>query len=172
MDMPGFRLEDDIDLSIEALRLDVVEQRSAGQVIFVVKKITPDGTLDDTEAILRIVDSFVSETGCVPLKEWLWLDIMEAVWVLTRVLWGDLCYNTSIMSRDEALALAGRFTSLFGQDTKFLTNRCRWRKRVVPLPDPIDYLDGWVPITQATCDTGVIVVSPQRVGMLWVQDED
>ena len=165
--MDHYELGIDHDPEIERLRADIVERRSVGDVLFAVKSASIHGLVNHRD----IADSLVSAMGCTGLgRNWLEIDQQEAVWVITRVLWGDVCYNAAVMTRDEALDLAMRFRRLFGE-ASFFTNGT-WRKRMVPLPDPIDYLDGFWPITQATCDTGVVVVGSARVGMLWVMDED
>ncbi|HLH21211.1 MAG TPA: hypothetical protein VK066_01710 [Chloroflexota bacterium] len=165
--MGEYRLETDLDPEIERLRADILERRWAGEVLFFVRRIHADRATSNRD----IADAFVAEVGCSGLgKHWLEIDRQEALWVLTRVLWGDICYDVSIMTRDEALNLAARFTSLFN-DCTFFTNGT-WKKRVIPLPDPVDCLDGFWPITQVTADTGVVAVGADRIGMLWVKDED
>jgi hypothetical protein len=174
--MTDIAFEHDPDPWIEELRSDVGQRRSAGVVLFAIKKHGFMGRLGDAELVQKVVDAFVAEMGCTGLStNWLEIDRPEAHWVLTHVLWADLAYSAAIMTRDEAMTLAGRFQWFF-MDTiyegcRYYTNST-WTHRMVPLPDPTDCLDGSWPITDASFDAGVIIVSPERIGMLWVKDED
>jgi hypothetical protein len=55
------------------------------------------------------------------------------------------------------------FVSLFPEESRFFTNSSE------PLGAAAR---AWHPLTDATFDAGVLAVSPNRVGVLWLEDED
>lgn len=88
----------------------------------------------------------------------------EAVSVLATVLHRDMAYDQQIMPAARALGLAKAFADCFPRDTaRFFTNGTFGRKREAP---------SWSPATDATFDTGVIVLSSGIAACLWFQDED
>jgi hypothetical protein len=70
-----------------------------------------------------------------------------------RLLHRDLAYSAEVMPEQQAVRLTERFFAEFGTGARFFTNN-------------------WCPATDATFDEGVLVISPQRSGCLWVEDED
>ena len=66
------------------------------------------------------------------------------------------------MTVDVATALATRFVEYCGDGAGFLTNG----------EIALSSSGGWLPITSATFDTGVIGIGRDRLGFLWVEDED
>ena len=80
-----------------------------------------------------------------------------ALGLVTSILHKDLAYGHSLMPERRAKELARRFLSQFGRSARYFSN-------------------GWpgvsTPATDATLDTGVLVVGDERCGCLWVEDED
>ncbi|WP_086931669.1 hypothetical protein [Agarilytica rhodophyticola] len=91
----------------------------------------------------------------------------EAVEVLRAVLHRDMAYNVKIMSSEEAKNLANDFVGEFGDDAVFYTNGEYGKPRDNPNIGP-----SWSPATDATFDTGIIVVSHGVVACAWFTDED
>lgn len=85
-----------------------------------------------------------------------------AVSLLTNVLARDLAYRAPIMDEGPARELATTFLDAFGRDATFWTNGDLG----------LGSRASWDPVTAATFDTGVFVLGAQRVGVLWVEDED
>ena len=88
----------------------------------------------------------------------------QAETVAKRVLHRDLAYDAEIMTEPEAQALANRFFDCFDEENaQYYTNGDY-------------YSDGsnhsWTPATDATFDTGILVIGKSRTGCLWVEDED
>jgi hypothetical protein len=98
------------------------------------------------------------------------------------------------MPKPTAEMLAKRFFSLFGeQRLEYFTNTVPWHPTVyerekaasrtgllVITEDEVEEL-GWgksggawasTGLTKSTFDSGLVVVSPDQVGILWFQDED
>ena len=82
-----------------------------------------------------------------------------AVHVLTR----DLAYHSEVIPTDDALELVSLFFELCrGPSGRFFSNGD------FSLKPPAS----WIPATEATFDTGVLIVGSARSGCLWVEDED
>ena len=91
----------------------------------------------------------------------------EAVEVLKAVLHKDMAYGVKIMSSEKAKNLARKFVSEFDDEAVFYTNGEYGKFREDPNVGP-----SWSPATDATFDTGVIIVSNGVVGCAWFIDED
>lgn len=94
------------------------------------------------------------------------IDAVEAARVIENVLHWDMAYKTEIMPISLARELSGEFVASFaGGDARFFTNG-EWGRSTGALGV------GWTPVTSATFDTGVLVVSDQMAGCVWCMDED
>lgn len=91
----------------------------------------------------------------------------EALCVLKNVLHKDMAYSTTIMSSEKAQNLANEFVQQFGDDAVFYTNGQFGKALGDPSIGP-----SWTPATDATFDTGVIVIADGVVGCVWFMDED
>ena len=92
------------------------------------------------------------------------ISYQQAATLLRKILHRDLAYNAKIMSEAKAEELAIRFLNCFDRESaQFYTNGDFYE---------VNPRRGWNPATNATFDTGVIVISNSRVGCLWVEDED
>jgi hypothetical protein len=98
------------------------------------------------------------------------IDAVAARRLVQLILNQHMAYNVEIIPLPRAVELADRFLDQFGTDgVRFYTNgtfheargpRLRWSGA------------SWNPATEATLDTGVLVVGPKCSGCLWVEDED
>jgi hypothetical protein len=92
----------------------------------------------------------------------------EAVSVLCAVIGKDMAYQSELMPPQEANTLAKEFVHQFAGDrAKFYTNGEYGKPRQSQTVGP-----SWMPATEATFDTGVLVVAPERIGCAWFMDED
>lgn len=81
------------------------------------------------------------------------IDEASARQSIQRLLHHDLAYSAEVMPERQAEKLTQRFFAQFGAEAKYFTNNeC--------------------PVTAATFDEGVLVLSPHLSGCLWVEDED
>ena len=81
----------------------------------------------------------------------------RAVSLVASILHKDMAYSQPLMTAERAKALAEQFLAQFGADARFLSN---------------GWPGGWNPATDATFDSGVLVIGNERSGCLWVEDED
>lgn len=95
------------------------------------------------------------------------IDRAEAVEVLKSVLHKDMAYSVKIMSSEKAKNLAVEFIGNFGSEAIFYTNGEYGKPRKNTNVGP-----SWSPATDATFDTGVIVILNEAVGCAWFADED
>lgn len=91
----------------------------------------------------------------------------EAMEVIKNVLHKDMAYSVKIMPSEKANNLAEEFIGTFGGEAIFYTNGEYGKPRKNPNVGP-----SWSPATDATFDTGVIVISNEVVGCVWFADED
>ena len=86
----------------------------------------------------------------------------EAIDIAALILHEDLAYHVELMPPGDAKALATAFVAQVGAPARYFTN------------GEFDGRSLWAfePITEATLDTGIIVLGPSSSGMLWVEDED
>ena len=109
---------------------------------------------------------------------------------MENVLHKDMAYGAEIMPMLLARELATQFLAEFSRaSTRFFTNG-EWGKPPVEQNVKPSWFSvifailaarhaprawagsSWSPATSATFDTGVIVVSDQKIGCVWFQDED
>jgi hypothetical protein len=91
----------------------------------------------------------------------------DAELVLTNVMHKDMAYSSEIMPRESAQELARLFLAEAGtQGARYFTNGS-W-EQVHKEYNGVN----WNPLTDATFDTGVLVLSPERTACAWFVDED
>jgi hypothetical protein len=72
------------------------------------------------------------------------------------------------MSAAQANTLAHEFVGQFSDEcARFYTNGSYGCSRV-----GVKSLSDWSPATEATFDSGILVVTPTRIGCAWFMDED
>lgn len=96
------------------------------------------------------------------------IDASQAVSVLQRVIHCDLAYGVELVPPARARRLAIAFVrAAGGPGARYFTNGS------LGLPNPSQAGGiAWSPATEATFDSGVLVLAPQRAACLWFEDED
>jgi len=156
--MSGPRFTPDGDPGLELLRRDVLQHRATGKAHVEFRRVA-----DRDDAIAdAVARAFVRELGMKPPPKWTSLDSRQALTVATRVLFADFAHDAPVMPVALAARLARTFLEALGPQATFLTNGTL----------ALTHARGWTPLTSATFDTGLVGVSSERVGLLWVEDED
>lgn len=93
------------------------------------------------------------------------IDRVEAVRVLEMGLHQDLLYGRELMPSATAKQLAGAFLDAFDGELRLFTNGTFGRAGG-------EDGRGWTPATEATVDTGVLVLGASSCGCLWFADDD
>ncbi|NMG22250.1 hypothetical protein [Brasilonema bromeliae] len=157
--------ETENSLEITELRAEVLSKRNCGEVLFEIKKLIPDETIERSENLTAILDLFVSQLGYSSLGlRWKEVNQGEAQKILKFIMTKDLAYSVQLMSLEEAEKIVVKLFQIFPGNCKFFTNAL--------FRNNYSGISAWDSITKATFDTGIIVVSERRIGILWVQDED
>jgi hypothetical protein len=100
------------------------------------------------------------------------IDAVAARRIAIRVLHRDLAYQLELMERSLAEELADRFFQLFGDESvQYYTNGTFDRIPRAAIPGVASSCS-WLAMTEATFDTGILVLGWERSGYLWVEDED
>ncbi|GAA6619377.1 hypothetical protein [Scytonema sp. NUACC26] len=167
-------LETENSQEITQLKTEVITKRNQGEVVFEIKKIVRDnlsersvtsGSLEPSYEVLELIDSFVTQQGYHNLGDrWREISREEAEKIINFIMTKDLAYSAELMSPEEAQQISSKVSTLFAGDCKYFTN--------ASFVNNFSGMSEWNSITESTFDTGVIVVSGDRIGMLWVQDED
>ncbi|MGN6368901.1 MAG: hypothetical protein ACTHN5_11635 [Phycisphaerae bacterium] len=87
----------------------------------------------------------------------------NAAALAASILHKDMAYSHQIMAEERAKELAQQFLEQFGAEAKFYSNG--WTGWETGSTE-------WNPATDATFDTGVLVIGKDRSGCIWVEDED
>ncbi|WNG50329.1 hypothetical protein F0U60_44015 [Archangium minus] len=157
----------------EALELDAEWERLE------VRPLPAPGPQTDSELTAALNAFFVElelpELGLDWREEgWHELHHEEAVRLLTYLLSQTMAYDMPKREHPEAREGALSFLSLFGPDSRVLTNSTLY---TVLLPDGspptsgLCYSSG-ASLTSATFEGGVVAVGAGRMGLLWFTDED
>ena len=94
------------------------------------------------------------------------IDASQAVSVLQRVIHVDLAHGADLVPPAKAQRLAIAFVQAAGgPGARYFTNGS------LGLPTSVAGA-AWSPATDATFDTGVLVLAPQRAACLWFEDEN
>ncbi|ARV61590.1 hypothetical protein BZZ01_25855 [Nostocales cyanobacterium HT-58-2] len=147
------------------LRAEIVSKRSFGEVLFDIKKIIPEASVENSENLSAIINSFVTQLGYSSLGDrWKEIKREEAQQILVFILTKDLAYSTKLMTLEEAKEIDAKLFSFFQSDCKFFTNAV--------FVSNYSAMSAWDSLTKATFDTGVVILSDRLIGIVWVQDED
>jgi hypothetical protein len=98
------------------------------------------------------------------------IDEPSARKLATLILHRDLAYGCPLMPLDKAARLATEFLDQFGGSASYFTNGTFHESR--RLSSTVSEGGSWHPVTEATIDTGVLILGPKKSGCLWVEDED
>jgi hypothetical protein len=94
----------------------------------------------------------------------------SAMRLIQLILHEDLAFETAIIPTDLAAELAQRYLTQFGiVGARYYTNGDFYEDSATR---PGGTSHSWSPTTEATFDTGVLVIGPVRSGCIWVEDED
>jgi hypothetical protein len=88
--------------------------------------------------------------------------------ILTILLHKDMAYDSEMMSLEEAEELAERFLSYFSDTARYYSNS-EWKKKE---STGTHHLNSWDPLTDATFDSGLIIIDEKQIGITWFEDED
>jgi hypothetical protein len=170
------------DLSaIDTLKHQILEHRCSGEVhVEILEKYSSKAVILGTNQFL---DQFVVHLrqGLKPLgSSWRPIDRQEAQEIILLILAQDLAYNSEIMSVELARSLSEQFLALFDDSCQYFTNgnfRSYYLNRVDEQAHPLKkntphVFGGWMPLTEATFDTGVICFDETYTALIWVEDED
>lgn len=99
------------------------------------------------------------------------IDESSARRLVRLVLHRDLAYHAEIMPESRAAELADRFFAQFGPGARYYTNGT-FHKEPQRISESVTAGPSWDAATEATFDTGVLVIALESSGCLWVEDED
>ncbi|MBD2438830.1 hypothetical protein [Nostoc sp. FACHB-110] len=150
---------------IQEFKAEILSKRSRGNILFEIKQIISDMTLEEFEGLTELLDLFVSQIGYVGLgTHWKEIHQAAAQKISAFVLTKDLAYSSKIMTIEEAEEITTKMFNFFQNSCKFFTNAV--------FVNNYSALSAWDSLTDATFDTGIIIVSARLIGILWVKDED
>lgn len=128
----------------------------------------PLAELPEREALEVLLDEFVRTWNGTPIgKAWRVVGRSDATGIVEAVLARDLAHDAGRMADESAHQIARQFLDLFPEPCVFATNGDLGINHAGSRGSA-----GWAPVTTATFDTGVVAVAPDRVGAVWVMDED
>jgi len=148
----------------------IKKERDSGQVIC--GSITEDQyqflgvtSIEHSESVSAIAAAFGLSSDA---KCYLEIDAELARTILANILHRDQAYHSQIMSLERAEELASQFMQEFGRPPcRFFTN-WNFEQRA----DGLLYMTwGW-DVTDATFNTGVLVLGLQKSACVWIEDED
>ena len=87
------------------------------------------------------------------------------------ILHQDMAYHSDVMPAARAAELADRFLGQFAAGARFFTNGNFYEERK-KISDSAWSGPSWNPVTEATFDTGLLVLATGWHGCLWIEDED
>jgi hypothetical protein len=119
-------------------------------------------------AVWEVAREFGLREGDLCYKE---IDADDARRLICTILRQDLAYNSEQMPLARAEELTEQFLAQFSSDSRYFTNGT-WHLPATVRPDGIVIGASWDSVTDATFDTGVLVIGPERSGRVWVEDED
>jgi protein-tyrosine-phosphatase len=99
------------------------------------------------------------------------IDKDDARRLICIILRQDLAYSCELMPTARSAELADRFLAQFESNSAYYTNGT-WHLPDRARADGIVLGASWDPVTDATFDTGVLVIGVDRSGCVWVEDED
>ncbi|MBW4612110.1 MAG: hypothetical protein KME21_02295 [Desmonostoc vinosum HA7617-LM4] len=147
------------------LQTEIISKRDIGKIVFEIKQLISDSTVEKLENVTNILNLFVTQLGYFDIdNKWLKINQEEAKKISLLVMTKDLAYRGEIMDIEAAEQISTQIFNLFAKDCQFFTNAI--------FVDNYSAISSWNPVTPATFDTGIIILSNTKIGMLWVEDED
>ena len=160
---------------IDALRKELLRLIQIGNLKFEFRRMEPNvPSILTKEHLQDLLDTFVGSWGGFAIdKSWKFINQETAFQIVDAILAQDMAYNSERMKQEEALRITGLFFKLFPKPLYFATNGTLGLNHAKKKKDSgIMLSSSWIPVTPATFDTGVIVISADVIGMLWMLDED
>jgi hypothetical protein len=152
----------------ESLCAEIRARRTCGEVTVTVES----RAFPNNRSVADVIDAFVGNLGFVGIGDrWEEINRRVAETIAQRILHRDLAYNVEIMSAELACDLAARFLNLFTAQARYFTNGTLYQLHE-RFNAGVTHFSSFEPITEATFDTGVVCLDKERIGLLWVQDED
>ncbi len=148
--------------SLHYLRRQVLAARTTGRVII---EFADGENIQDARGARVIADEMVSLVNLPVLGlHWFQCDRIRAASILLAVLHWDLETFQPRVPERQAAELAGKIFGHFPDDATFLTN-------VRPHADTSLSPHKWASGSELEeLDAGVAIVSPQLVGLVWIED--
>ncbi len=124
--------------------------------------------IENTDLIIKKLDLFVESIGFTGLGEdWAEVDLNLSIKILTEIIRNDMAYKHPLTSSKTAKKLASEFIAIFEKPFRFFTNGNLF------VPAIIDGVKGeFFSISESTFDSGIVCIDCEKIGILWVQDED
>lgn len=118
-----------------------------------------------------ILDAFVSQYEYTGLGDY-WIEVPRRIArkILLHVLSESLAYPEAVMDPAEAEQFSAHFLDLFDPGSRFFTNGTCSGETAVYTTTGEEVL-GWRSMSESTFDNGIIAANPQRVGIVWAEDE-
>ncbi|NNJ09795.1 hypothetical protein EKD04_005600 [Chloroflexales bacterium ZM16-3] len=159
-------LQTDPDRAIETLMDDLDAARAESYPLLVSVRRLGETTGEPADAL----DALAIDAGYTGLGgNWVEVPRRIATKILTHLIASELAYPNDIVEQAAAEELAGRFLALFAQGARYFTNgACSGPFAIYDIAG--GEVLGWRSISAAPFDNGVIVLSSERVGMLWAED--
>jgi hypothetical protein len=117
---------------------------------------------------LSIIDEYLTrlqfeKLGAAAIE----LDRASAELFLTSILHLDMAYSCQCMEIGSARETSKLFLNQFQANAKFYTNATTSGRA-----DGLLTLSAWHPITNATFDSGILAFDEEKIGLIWLEDED
>lgn len=160
---------------IAALHKEVLSLIQCGTIKLEFRRILPIlPCVLERENLIGLLDAFTRNWGGVGIENsWKLINQEMAIEIVDSILAQDLAYNSERMNVEDALKITGLFFKLFPNPLYFATNGTLGQNHAKRKKDiNIITSSSWTPVTSATFDTGVIIITADLVGMLWMLDED
>ncbi len=169
--MSNISFEPADDPEVEQLAATLDQARDGNPLLFDILRLHCDdaGAQPGYPALLDACVALFDYTGLG--ADWIELRRGIARKLLIHVLHEGLAYPEAMMDLELAEACAERFLEFFPPGTRYFTNGTCSGEAAIYTLDGRQVL-GWRPISSATFDNGVIAVSPDRIGIVWAEDED
>ena len=152
----------DTCLQLHTLRREVLSSRTRGRVVI---EFADGAEIEEPAQARFLADGMLSLVNFPPLgRHWNEANRERAASIISAVLHLDLERRTPLGKTSRATDMAMRILSNFGEGTTFLTN-------VRANADLSQPPHRWASGSDTTeLDAGVVMVSPQIIGLLWVED--
>lgn len=152
---------------IEKLADKIRHDRKYGIVHFFIDK----ALVPESEDVILLLDQFVETNGFNRLGAgWREVDYQFAHDTLVWLIGHHMSYAVVTMQEHSAKELAEAFLSFFGADARFFTNYIVSDSPESVLKHMHSYQ--YRSLTNASSDSGVVIVDSCHIALLWFEDDD